>query len=61
MTIKMKKIEKKKQIWGEFNQSTLYACMEYHNETHFVQLIYANKKEKETDLGTGPVSTTYCG
>jgi phosphomevalonate kinase len=31
---------------GEYDQSTLYACMKCHYEAnYFVQLTYANKKE----------------
>jgi hypothetical protein len=31
---------------GEFDQSTLYTCMEISQLNSFVELIYANKKEK---------------
>jgi hypothetical protein len=32
---------------GEFDQSTLYACMEMSQQNPLVQLIYANKKERK--------------
>jgi hypothetical protein len=34
---------------GEYDQVTLFECTKYHNEAHhFVQLIYNNKKKKES-------------
>jgi hypothetical protein len=32
--------------WGEFDQSTIYSYMEIPQWNPFVQLVYANRKEK---------------